>query len=79
MNEKTMQEVLKENRERYNQRLKEQRERIKKEQRKELIIVVGASILILVLLFKVMNNMTDKAINNCEKLGYSHNTCINNL
>lgn len=79
MSEKTLQEILKENRERYNQRLKEQRERIKKEKRKELIIVASASILILVLLFKVMINMTDEAVDKCEKLGYSHSTCISNL
>ena len=75
MNEKTLQEVLKENKERYNQRLKAQREQIKKEQRKELIIVVASSMLILGLLFKVLSDMTDKEVKNCMKKGYSQTTC----
>jgi hypothetical protein len=75
MNEKTLQEVLKENKERYNQRLKAQREQIKKEQRKELIIVVAASMLILGLLFKVLSDMTDKGVKKCMEKGYSQITC----
>lgn len=75
MNEKSLQEVLRENKERYNQRLKAQREQIKKEQRKELIIVVAASMLILGLLFKILSDMTEKDINNCMEKGYSQTTC----
>ena len=79
MNEKTLQEVLKENKERYNQRLKAQREQIKKEQRKELIIVVAASMLILGLLFKVLSDMTEKEVNNCVAKGYSYQVCMEEL
>lgn len=76
MNEKTLQEVLKENHERYVERKKEQDERNKKEQRKTLIIVSIVSIFILTLTFKTMFNMKDNAIENCVEKGYSRTTCM---
>lgn len=76
MSEKTLQEVLKENHERYVERKKEQDERNKKEQRKTLIIVSIASIFILTLTFKTMFNMKDNAIENCVEKGYSRTTCM---
>lgn len=76
MNEKTLQEVLKENHERYIERKKEQDERNKKEQRKTLIIVSIVSIFILTLTFKTMFNMKDNAIENCVEKGYSRTTCM---
>jgi hypothetical protein len=75
MNEKTLQEVLKENKERYNQRLKTQREQIKKEQRKELIIVSIASILILTLTFKTMIDTDRQRVQKCVEKGYSQVVC----
>lgn len=76
MNEKSLQEVLKENHERYIERKKEQDERNKKEQRKTLIIVSIVSIFILTLTFKTMFNMKDNAIENCVEKGYSRTTCM---
>ena len=76
MNEKSLQEVLRENHERYVERKKEQDERNKKEQRKTLIIVSIASIFILTLTFKTMFNMKDNAIENCVEKGYSRTTCM---
>ena len=75
MNEDTLQEVLKKNKERYTERLKQQRERIKKEQREEKIIIACASILILLLLFKVMSNMNKDSINSCVNQGYLQEFC----
>lgn len=75
MNEKSLQEVLKENHERYIERKKEQREREKKEQRKTLIITAIAGILIVVLTSKVLINMDDEAMQNCLDKGYSEQTC----
>lgn len=76
MSEKTLQEVLKENHERYVERKKEQDERNKKEQRKTLIIVSIVSIFILTLTFKTMLNMKDNAIENCVEKGYSRQFCV---
>ena len=75
MNELNLQEVLKENKERYTERLKQQREYARKEKTKELIIIAGASILILVLLFKALSNMNTNAMDNCLDKGYSEQTC----
>lgn len=75
MNEKTLQEVLKENHERYIERKKEQQERIKKEQRKELIIVSIASILILTLTFKIMIDTDRQRVQKCVEKGYSQIVC----
>lgn len=79
MNELSLQEVLKENKERYTQRKKEQQERIKKEQRKTFIIVSVASFLILFLTFDKLGSMTEKEVNNCMAKGYSRTTCIAHL
>jgi protein involved in ribonucleotide reduction len=68
-------EILKENRERYIERLKEQKRRIKKEQRKEMIIITIAGTFILLLTFKVMSDMSNDAIKKCMKKGYSHQIC----
>jgi hypothetical protein len=75
MNEKSLQEVLKENHERYIERKKEQDERNKKEQRKTLIITAVAGTFILVLMSKVLINMDDEAMQNCLDKGYSEQTC----
>lgn len=75
MDEKTLQEILKENHERYNKRKKEQQERIKKEQRKEFIIVSIASILILGLTFKTMIDTYKKRVQRCVEKGYLQTTC----
>lgn len=75
MNELTLQEILRENKERYTERLKQQRSQIKKEERKEKIIITFASILILLLLFKVLNNMNKDSINSCVNQGYSQEFC----
>ena len=71
MNEQTLQEVLKENKQRYLERKKEQRERIKKEERETLIIVIITSIFILGLTFKILIDMENDAIKQCTKKGYS--------
>lgn len=71
----TIEEVLKQNKERYTQRKKEQQERIKKEQRKEAIIVSIASILILGLTFCIISGMNDKGVEKCMEKGYSQQTC----
>ena len=75
MNELSMQEVLRLNKERYNERLKEQRKQIKKEQRKEGIIVIIASMLIIGLLFKVLTNLNNDNMESCLQQGYSQNVC----
>ncbi len=79
MNELSLQEVLKENHERYVERKKEQEERIKKENRKNFIIVSVASVLILFLTFDKLGSMTEKEVNNCMAKGYSRTTCIAHL
>ena len=75
MEEKTLQEVLKENQERTRKMYEERKLKDKKEQRKTLIIVSVASVLILALTFKVMSDMTKGEIENCMKKGYSQTTC----
>lgn len=79
MNEKTLQEVLKENKERYTQRKKEQQERIKKENRKTFIIVSVAAFLILFLTFDKLGSMAEKEVNNCMNNGYSYQVCMEEL
>lgn len=73
---KTLQEVLKENKERYTQRKKEQQERIKKENRKNFLIVSVASVLILFLTFDKLGSMADKEVDNCMAKGYSYQVCM---
>lgn len=75
MEEKTLQEVLKENQERTRKIYEERKLKDKKEQRKTLIIVSVASVLILGLTFKVLSDMTDRSVKNCMKKGYSQTTC----
>ena len=79
MNELSLQEVLKENKERYTQRKKEQQERIKKENRETFIIVSVASFLILFLTFDKLGRMTEKEVNNCMNNGYSYQVCMEEL
>ena len=75
MNELSMQEVLRLNKIRYNERLQDQRKQIKKEQRKEGIIVIIASMLIIGLLFKVLINLNNDNMERCLHQGYSQNVC----
>lgn len=75
MNELSMQEVLRLNKIRYTERLQDQRKQIKKEQRKEGIIVIIASMLILGLLFKVLTNLNNDNMERCLQQGYSQNVC----
>lgn len=75
MNEITLQEMLKQNKERYNKRIEEQRKQIKKEERKEAIIVISASILIIGLLINVLTNIENKAVKSCMNNGNSQEIC----
>lgn len=79
MKEKTMQEVLRENKENYRRKLEQQRKQAKIENIKEWILFSIIATFILTISFILLNNMTEKNINNCQLLGYDKNVCEFNL
>ena len=79
MEEKTLQEVLKENKENYRKRLEQQRKQAKKENIKEWVLFSIIASFILFISFSLLNNMNEKNMNNCMALGYSENVCLANL
>lgn len=79
MNEKTLQEVLKENHD-YMQWKKEMRKKeLKREQRRDKIVFTIVAVFVLWLTFDKLGSMAEKEINNCMANGNSRTTCIANL
>lgn len=79
MKEKTMEQVLKENKERILKSNKEKKEKLKKEEIKEWILFIFIATFILIISSILLVNLNKEDLNNCMSKGYSETTCLKNI
>lgn len=79
MNEKTLQEVLKENKENFRKKLELQREKDKKEQIKENILFLLIAFFIMIITIVNLININNNFMNDCMSAGHSQQYCERGL
>ena len=79
MKKKSLEEVLKENKKTYRERLEEQRKQAHKENIKETILFWFVAMFIIISTIIMLNNLNSKDISRCEKIGYSKSICNDNI
>lgn len=74
--EKDLQSVLKENKEREQQRRKDMIARAKREQRKETILFGVIAIAIMTMTIMLLGHRNEQFVEDCTRAGYSESYCV---
>lgn len=78
-NEKTLQEILKENKERRRKFIQQEIKREHKEKIIETVLTLFVGIFIIAITFILLNDLSKNEINDCISIGYSQTYCERGL
>lgn len=77
--EKSLQEVLRENKEREQQRKREEIKRLKREQKKETILAIVIGSFIFIATAMLLSKMNNDFVSDCKKAGHTQSYCERGL
>lgn len=75
INNKTLEEALKESREKRREFLKKEIERNKKQKRKDTILTIIIALFMIIMTINCLKNINDKYMNDCMNNGHSQLYC----